>query len=142
MFVRYEKDFHSYKQYRGFTSFEGLMFSHVTACCALLAITSCSFAQTETMPPGMQEVIRDLDRAATEAVKNPSDTGYTLGVVTRNGLAWTKSYGFADSVRTRRPASTRNTPLERAPLPPSCCCSWCGMARRIFRTQRKSMYPN
>ena len=49
----------------------------------------------------MQEVIRELDSAATEAVKNPNDIGYTLGVVTRSGLAWTKSYGSASrSIRT------------------------------------------
>src|SRR5215831_1795743 len=77
------------------------MFSSVTALCALVAIGSYSLAQTETLPPGMQEVIRNLDGAASEAVKNPNDIGYTLGVVTRNGLAWTKSYGFADSGRTR-----------------------------------------
>jgi CubicO group peptidase (beta-lactamase class C family)/pimeloyl-ACP methyl ester carboxylesterase len=49
----------------------------------------------------MDEVIRGLDSSASEAVKNPNDIGYTLGVVTRNGLAWSKSYGFADSGRTR-----------------------------------------
>src|SRR5215469_10645069 len=77
------------------------MFSSVTAVCALLAMAGYSLAQTETLPSGMQEVIRDLDGAASEAVKNPNDIGYTLGVVTRNGLVWTKSYGFADSGRTR-----------------------------------------
>jgi CubicO group peptidase (beta-lactamase class C family)/pimeloyl-ACP methyl ester carboxylesterase len=77
------------------------MFSRVTGLCVLLAIGSYSFAQTQTLPPGMPEVIRDLDSAASEAVKNPNDIGYTLGVVTRNGLAWTKSYGFADSGRTQ-----------------------------------------
>src|SRR5215471_2176357 len=77
------------------------MFSLVTAFCVLLAFSSYSFAQTENLPPGMPEVIRDLDRTASDAVKNPNDIGYTLGVVTRNGLAWTKSYGFADSGRTR-----------------------------------------
>jgi len=77
------------------------MFSSVTALCALLAITSSALAQTETLPPGMQAVIRDLDAAASDAVKNPNDIGYTLGVVTRNGLAWTKSYGFTDGGRTR-----------------------------------------
>ena len=77
------------------------MFSRVTALCILLAIASYSLAQMETLPPGMQEMIRDLDGAASEAVKNPNDVGYTLGVVTRNGLAWTKSYGFADTGRTR-----------------------------------------
>jgi CubicO group peptidase (beta-lactamase class C family) len=82
------------------------MFSRVTAFCALLAIGTYSLAQTETLPPGIQEVIRDLDGTATEAVKNPNDIGYTLAVVTRNGLAWTKSYGFADSGRTRPGADT------------------------------------
>jgi CubicO group peptidase (beta-lactamase class C family)/pimeloyl-ACP methyl ester carboxylesterase len=77
------------------------MFSSVTALFALLAVASYSLAQTESLPPGMQDVIRDLDRTAAEAVKNPNDTGYTLAVVTRKGLAWTKSYGFADGGRTR-----------------------------------------
>ena len=80
------------------------MFSHVTAVCALFAIAGSAVAQTESLPPGMEEVIRDLDRTASEAVRNPNEIGYTLGVVTRNGLAWTKSYGFADSARLR-PAS-------------------------------------
>jgi hypothetical protein len=77
------------------------MFSRVNTICALLAIASYSLAQTETLPPGMQDVIRDLDREASDAVKNPNDIGYTLGVVTRNGLAWTKSYGFLDNGRAR-----------------------------------------
>src|SRR5690242_11895294 len=77
------------------------MFSRVTAVFTLLAIAGHSLAQTEALPPGMQEVIRDLDGEAAEAVKNPHDIGYALGVVTRSGLAWTKSYGFADSSRTR-----------------------------------------
>src|SRR5215471_9792092 len=77
------------------------MFPRVTSACLFLAIAGSALAQTENLPPGMADVIRDLDRTATEAVKNPNDIGYTLGVVTRNGLAWTKSYGFADSGRTR-----------------------------------------
>ena len=75
------------------------MFSRVTGVTALFVIASAAFGQTESLPPGMQEVIRDLDRTAAEAVKSPSDIGYTLGVVTRSGLAWTKSYGFADADR-------------------------------------------
>jgi CubicO group peptidase (beta-lactamase class C family) len=53
----------------------------------------------DNLPPGMQTVIRDLDLTATEAATNPNDIGYTLGLVTRDGLAWTKSYGYADSAR-------------------------------------------
>jgi CubicO group peptidase (beta-lactamase class C family) len=34
-------------------------------------------------------------------MRNPNEIGYTLGVVARNGLVWTKSYGFADSGRSR-----------------------------------------
>jgi CubicO group peptidase (beta-lactamase class C family)/pimeloyl-ACP methyl ester carboxylesterase len=77
------------------------MFSIVKVLCVLLAVSSYALAQTENLPPGMQAVIRDLDGAASQAVKNPTDIGYTLGVVTRNGLAWTQSYGFADSGRAR-----------------------------------------
>src|SRR5690349_10903000 len=71
------------------------MFPRVTAACLFLALAGSALAQTENLPPGMADVIRDLDRTATEAVKNPNDIGYTLGIVTRNGLAWTKSYGSA-----------------------------------------------
>jgi CubicO group peptidase (beta-lactamase class C family)/pimeloyl-ACP methyl ester carboxylesterase len=73
--------------------------------CTLALLTGCAFAQQITptvpddLPPGMQLVIRDLDRIATEAAKNPNDIGYTLGVVNRDTLAWTKSYGYADSAR-------------------------------------------
>src|SRR5579871_3189528 len=65
--------------------------------CLLMVWTGFALAQTENLPPGMSLVIRDLDRTATEAVKNPNDIGYTLAVVTREGLAWTKSYGRATS---------------------------------------------
>lgn len=80
------------------------MVTRVTVLCAFLGIAGSLPSQTEKLPPGMPEVIRDLDRIAAEAVKNPADVGYTLAVVTRNGLAWTKSYGFADAGR-QRPAS-------------------------------------
>ena len=73
------------------------MFPSVTTVCALLTLSGFALAQTEVLPPGMQEVIRGFDTTASEAVKNPADTGYTLGVVTRNGLAWTKSYGQANA---------------------------------------------
>ncbi|MBZ5623627.1 MAG: hypothetical protein LAQ69_33620 [Acidobacteriia bacterium] len=71
----------------------------------LVVLTGCAFAQQMTpavpdnLPPGMPLVIRDLDQTAAQAARNPNDIGYTLGVVTRDGLAWTKSYGYADSVR-------------------------------------------
>jgi hypothetical protein len=59
----------------------------------------------DNLPPGMQLVIRDLDRTASEAVTHPNDIGYTLGVVTRKGLAWTNSYGHTDSGHQARASS-------------------------------------
>ena len=95
------------------------MFSSVTALCALLAIAGSSLAKAEVLPPGMQDVIRDLDSAASQAVKNPNDIGYTLAVVTRSGLAWHKSYGFADSRRTR-PAAAEKHPIPIPRVRPCC----------------------
>ncbi len=86
------------------------MFARVLAVYTVLAIAGRLFAQTGNLPPGMQEVIRELDRTASDAVKNPADIGYTLGVVTRNGLSWTKSYGFADNGRQQ--AATADTQYE------------------------------
>jgi CubicO group peptidase (beta-lactamase class C family)/pimeloyl-ACP methyl ester carboxylesterase len=83
----------------------------LTALCILVAVTGCSFSQPPTsiapdnLPPGMELVIRDFDRVATEAARNPNDIGYTLGVVTRDGLAWTRSYGYSGSAR-QAPASS------------------------------------
>jgi uncharacterized protein len=74
------------------------MFSRVTLGLAVFVV--CAFGQQ--LPPGLQVVIDDIDRTATEAAKNPNDIGYTLAAVTRDGLAWTKSYGFADSTRQER----------------------------------------
>ena len=98
---RYEKDCDSYKEYKDPRRLGRIMFSRVTTFCALFAITTYATAQTETLPPGMHEVIRGLDSAASEALRNPNEVGYTLGVVARNGLVWTKSYGFADKGRSR-----------------------------------------
>jgi CubicO group peptidase (beta-lactamase class C family)/dienelactone hydrolase len=89
------------------------MFSGVTSVrlCILVVWTGCALAQQMTpevpdnLPPGMPLVIRDLDRTATDAAAKPNDIGYTLGVVTRDGLAWTKSYGYADPAR-QAPASS------------------------------------
>jgi CubicO group peptidase (beta-lactamase class C family)/alpha-beta hydrolase superfamily lysophospholipase len=65
-------------------------------------------APADNLPPGMPQVMRDLDQIATQAAGSPNDIGYTLGVVTRDGLAWTKSYGYADAGR-RAPATSDTT---------------------------------
>jgi CubicO group peptidase (beta-lactamase class C family)/pimeloyl-ACP methyl ester carboxylesterase len=83
------------------------MFSDVKRIrlCIIVFCAACAFAQQtpptvpDNLPPGMSLVIRDLDRIATEAAANPKDIGYTLGVVNRGGLAWTKSYGYTSSAR-------------------------------------------
>jgi CubicO group peptidase (beta-lactamase class C family)/alpha-beta hydrolase superfamily lysophospholipase len=76
-------------------------------CRIAVVLAGCAFAQqiSDNLPPGMSLVIRDIDRTAEQAARNPNDVGYTLGVVTREGLAWTKSYGFADSARSARATS-------------------------------------
>src|SRR5690348_3953515 len=92
------------------------MFSRVTfVCSGILAVFSgyalaqpITPAVPDNLPPGMEAVIRDLDRIATGAVKNPNDTGYGLGVVTRERLAWAKSYGYGDSGR-QAPANSAST---------------------------------
>ena len=84
-----------------------LMVSRVTIFCGFFGIAGSLQSQTEKLPPGMPEVMRNLDRIASEAVKNPADAGYTLAVVTRSGLAWTKSYGFADVGRQRAASDLR-----------------------------------
>ena len=77
----------------------------------VLVVTTFGSAQPtpqmmpDNLPPGMQLVIRDLDRTASEAVTHPNDIGYTLGVVTRKGLAWTNSYGYTDSGHQVRASS-------------------------------------
>src|SRR5579871_1020634 len=84
--------------------------------CLLVVLAGCAFTQQITpavpdnLPPGMQLVIRDFDQTATQAARNPNDIGYTLGVVTRDGLAWTKSYGYADSAR--QSAATSETTYQ------------------------------
>jgi len=62
----------------------------------------------DTWPRGLSDVVRDLDRIAADAVKNPTDIGYTIGVVTRDGLSWTRSYGFSDPGR-QSPATSETT---------------------------------
>jgi len=83
----------------------------VSALATLVATASAqpsSSAPTGSLPPGFADVIREFDRTATASLRNPSDIGYTLGVVTADGLSWTKSYGFAD-VAKQTPATPDTT---------------------------------
>lgn len=47
-------------------------------------------------PADLQPVIEELDKAATQMVKDPKAASFTLGLVRPSGLVWTKSYGYAD----------------------------------------------
>src|SRR5262249_23635607 len=83
----------------------------VSALATLVATASAqpsSSASTGSLPPGFADVIREFDQTATASLRNPSDIGYTLGVVTADGLSWTKSYGFAD-VAKQTPATADTT---------------------------------
>ena len=47
------------------------MFSRVTGVCAFFAVAGSTQSQLKNLPPGVPEVIRDLDRIASDAVQNP-----------------------------------------------------------------------
>lgn len=55
-------------------------------------------------PDDLKPVIEPLDKAATEMAKDPKAASFTLGLVRKSGLIWTKSYGYAD-IATQRPAT-------------------------------------
>lgn len=55
-------------------------------------------------PEELQTVIEQLDKAATEMVKDPRTASFTLGLVQKGGLVWTKSYGYAD-IDNKKPAT-------------------------------------
>src|SRR5207245_2717812 len=69
----------------------------------LAASTSCAFSQP-SLPAHLQPLMQELDKTAMEATKDPDSGSLTLGLVTRDGLVWTKSYGYAD-IEKKTPAS-------------------------------------
>jgi CubicO group peptidase (beta-lactamase class C family) len=79
--------------------------SHVVGVSVAATLATAAPAQQNApnpateLPAGLAQVIRDFDRTAAAAVKNPADISYALGVVTRDGLAWSGSYGFTDAGR-------------------------------------------
>jgi CubicO group peptidase (beta-lactamase class C family) len=54
------------------------------------------FAQSPTGQDRSGPFIQRLDSAAAEAVKCASCPSFTIGLVAKDGLTWTKSYGYAD----------------------------------------------
>jgi CubicO group peptidase (beta-lactamase class C family) len=63
---------------------------------ALLLISTAFCVGQPSLPANLQPMVVELDKAATEYAKAPNVAGVTLGIVTRDGLVWTKSYGLAD----------------------------------------------
>ena len=56
-----------------------------------------TLATSQQKPPeNLQPVIDQLDKTATELVKDPNAASFTIGLVQKSGLVWTKSYGYAD----------------------------------------------
>ncbi|HYL76010.1 MAG TPA: serine hydrolase [Bryobacteraceae bacterium] len=62
---------------------------------------------TPVMPSGLQQVVKEIDATAERTVKNSGSISFALAAVTRDGVAWTKSYGFADV--TKGLPATRDT---------------------------------
>jgi CubicO group peptidase (beta-lactamase class C family) len=55
-------------------------------------------------PADLQPVIDQLDKTAAELVKDPNAASFTIGLVQKSGLVWTKSYGYAD-IANKKPAN-------------------------------------
>jgi CubicO group peptidase (beta-lactamase class C family) len=69
----------------------------------VLAPAACASGQQNPLQD-LQPVIASLDKFATDLVKDPSQASFTIGLVQKNGLVWTKSYGYAD-VESKRAAN-------------------------------------
>lgn len=77
------------------------------ACIAgliLLAVQPVIGWGLQQPPSDLTPVIEQLDKAATEMAKDPKAASFTLGLVRKNGLVWTRSYGYAD-IATQKPAT-------------------------------------
>src|SRR5690348_12557337 len=69
-------------------------------CAIQLTLTlalSSAFVAGQTFDPGWQQVTRNLDQIASDAVKNSQADSIALAAVSRNATEWSKSYGFTDS---------------------------------------------
>jgi CubicO group peptidase (beta-lactamase class C family) len=71
---------------------------------SLLFLCSCALTCQQQPPEELKPVIDQLDKLATELVKDPSEASFTIGLVQKSGLVWSKSYGYAD-VESKRPAN-------------------------------------
>jgi CubicO group peptidase (beta-lactamase class C family) len=65
-------------------------------------LAGCAFAQRQP-PDSLQPFIQEIDKVATEAVKSPESASFTIGIVGKSGLLWSKSYGYADVSKHQSP---------------------------------------
>jgi CubicO group peptidase (beta-lactamase class C family) len=70
----------------------------------LLAVYPALVWGQQQPPNDLKPVIEQLDKAATEMAKDPKAASFTLGLVRKSGLVWTRSYGYAD-IATQKPAT-------------------------------------
>lgn len=69
----------------------------------LFVLIACSHAQ-QPLPPALQPLVQELDKAATEMVKDPSAASFSIGIATKDGLVWSKAYGLAN-IENKVPAT-------------------------------------
>ena len=69
----------------------------------LALLTSLAVGQQKP-PEDLQPLIDQLDKTAAELVKDPNAASFTIGLVQKSGLVWTKSYGYAD-IANKKPAN-------------------------------------
>ena len=73
--------------------------------CSLILVV-CARPQQKA-PSDLQPLIDQLDKAATDLVKEPQLGSFTMGLVQKTGLVWAKSYGYAD-IERQIPAATNS----------------------------------
>src|SRR5579859_3352304 len=83
------------------------MNSHARLIVITAAGIACATAQsTPPLSPGLAQVVKEFDRTATKMVES-GNASFGLAVVTRDGVAWTKNYGYEDAAHEK--AATADT---------------------------------
>ncbi len=61
-------------------------------------------SHAQNLPPALQPLVQELDKTATEMVKDPNAASFSIGIATKDGLVWSKAYGFAN-IENKVPAT-------------------------------------
>jgi CubicO group peptidase (beta-lactamase class C family) len=70
----------------------------------LISLFGPSLRCQQQPPQDLQPVIAALDKTATEMAQDPKAGSFTIGLVQKSGLVWTKSYGYAN-IAAKTPAT-------------------------------------